>query len=89
MDDAKLDPAQARVRQIGAALGALLEQVDAEKDAEADRENGKSTLSTGTPESGSGPGPKMIPVPDSPSIGPVAVSERHLGEAPASRVLPS
>ena len=33
-----------------------------------DREDGNSALSTGAPESGSGPRPEMIPVPDSPSL---------------------
>ena len=57
-----------RFRQSDTDLENQLEQVDAAKDMEVDREDGNSTLSTDTPESVSGPRPDMIPVPDSPFL---------------------
>ena len=65
---AELDPARVRFRQREADLGSRLGQMDVETDLGVDREDGNSTLSTGTPESGSGPLPEMIPVPDSSSL---------------------
>ena len=65
---AEVDPAQTRFRYIGADLGAQLRQVHVEEDMAAGRGDGESTPSTGTPESGSGHRPEMIPVPDSPPL---------------------
>ena len=68
VEDSEIDPLQARFRPIGADLGSQLRQVDLGKEMEGDREDGESTQSTGTPESGSGPRPGMIPAPDLASL---------------------
>ena len=49
VEDADLVPVLARFCRIGVEFGGQLGQVDAEKDMEVDREDGRSTLSTGTP----------------------------------------
>ena len=61
VEDAELDPMQARFRQIGADLGNQLRQVDVEQDMEVGRGDGKYTSSTGAPEGDSGPEPGIIP----------------------------
>ena len=66
MEEAELDPARVRFRQSGSGLVDRPGPIDVGKGMEADREEGNSTLSTGTPESGSGPRPEMISAPDSP-----------------------
>ena len=63
-----MDPVRVRFRQSGVDLADQLGPLDVGKDMEVGREDGNSSLSTGTPESGSGPRPEMIPVPDSPSL---------------------
>ena len=68
VEEAELDPARARFRQSASDLGDQLGPIDVGKDMEVDREDGNPTLCTGAPESGSGPRPEMIPVPDSPSM---------------------
>ena len=65
---AELDPLQPRFRQFVADLGSQLRLVDVGKDMEVGREDGNSTLSTGTPERGSGPRPEMIPIPETPTL---------------------
>ena len=42
MEDADVDPLQARLRQIGADLGSRLQQVDVGLGMEVDREDGDS-----------------------------------------------
>ena len=67
MEEAGLDPARFRFCQSGSDVVDQLGPLDVGKDMEVDRENGNSALRTGTPESGSGPRPEMISVPDSSS----------------------
>ena len=66
MGEDELDQVWARFRQVGTDLGSQLRQVDVEKDMEVGRGDEGSTLSTGTPESGSEP--EMIPAPGSPTL---------------------
>ena len=54
-EETELDPARVRFRQSETDLGSQLGQVGVEKDMEVEREDGNSTLRTGTPESRSGP----------------------------------
>ena len=80
--EADLDRVGLRLDQSNTDLGYQLERVVAAKDMEVDRGGGKSTLSTGTPESGSGPRPGIIAV-RSP-----AVAARYLGNTTASGAPP-
>ena len=67
-EEAELDPARVRSRQSETDLESPLGQMDVEADMDVGREYGNSTLSTGTPKSGSGVQPDMVPVPDAPSL---------------------
>ena len=64
----ELDPVRARFHQGGYAFDVQLGKLYAGKDMEVDREDGNSTLSTGTPMSGSGRRPEMAPAPDPPNL---------------------
>ena len=68
MEGAELDPAQVRFRKRETEPGNPLGQIDVERDMELDREDGKSSLSAGSPESGSCARPEMVPAPDSPLL---------------------
>ena len=63
-EEAGPDLVRVRFHQSGYDLGVQLGQIDVGKDMESDRDDGNSTLCTGTPESGSGPRPGMLPASD-------------------------
>ena len=64
MEKAALDPARVRFRQSGSDLVDQLGPIDVEKDMGVDREEGNSCLSAGAPQSGLGPRPEVILIPD-------------------------
>ena len=68
VEDAELVPVRTGFRWSGADLGSQLRHVDVGEDMAADREDGNSSLSTGTPDRGSGHRPEMIPAPEFPPL---------------------
>ena len=68
VEDAEADPMRTRLRSGGLDLGSRQEQVDLEVGRDVDGKDEKCTLSTGVPESGTGPKPEATPAPDSPSF---------------------
>ena len=68
MDETELGPARVCLRQGGSDLVDQPGPIDVGKGVEVDGGDGKSTLSTGAPESGSGRRSEMAPVPESPSL---------------------